>query len=232
MQESVPERQGGAVPFAPEIDMGIFDDAIRQHLELKRQRGATESELKQLEDEAFGPPVRPGDAGLPDDSPEQSANGVAPDPAEELTTVYDETADSGQEPDQLEMEPGLAEVEPAEPPPDEPEPAEPPPDEPEPAEPPPDEPEAEDRDPADQPEEAASSAPPPVESLDTVEHEITDEEAEHDDRAAHEPGSEPDPERKAGGADDPLADTPEFLRDAPEDDELWFEQGEPKDFDF
>jgi hypothetical protein len=29
-----------------------------------------------------------------------------------------------------------------------------------------------------------------------------------------------------------LADTPEFLRDAPEDDELWFEQGEPKDFDF
>ena len=29
-----------------------------------------------------------------------------------------------------------------------------------------------------------------------------------------------------------LADTPEFLRDAPEDDELWFEQGQPKDFDF
>ena len=32
--------------------------------------------------------------------------------------------------------------------------------------------------------------------------------------------------------EDVLADTPEFLRDAPEDDELWFEQGEPKDFDF
>jgi hypothetical protein len=29
-----------------------------------------------------------------------------------------------------------------------------------------------------------------------------------------------------------LADTPEFLKDQPEDDELWFEQGEPKDFDF
>ena len=25
---------------------------------------------------------------------------------------------------------------------------------------------------------------------------------------------------------------PEFLKDAPEDDELWFEQGKPKDFDF
>jgi hypothetical protein len=29
-----------------------------------------------------------------------------------------------------------------------------------------------------------------------------------------------------------LADTPEFLRDAPEDDELWFEHGKPKEFDF
>ena len=29
-----------------------------------------------------------------------------------------------------------------------------------------------------------------------------------------------------------LEETPEFLRDTPEDDELWFEQGEPKDFDF
>ena len=29
-----------------------------------------------------------------------------------------------------------------------------------------------------------------------------------------------------------LEETPEFLQDAPEDDELWFEQGEPKDFDF
>ena len=29
-----------------------------------------------------------------------------------------------------------------------------------------------------------------------------------------------------------LEETPEFLRDAPEDDELWFEQGKPKDFDF
>jgi hypothetical protein len=32
--------------------------------------------------------------------------------------------------------------------------------------------------------------------------------------------------------EDVLEETPEFLRDQPEDDELWFEQGEPKDFDF
>ena len=29
-----------------------------------------------------------------------------------------------------------------------------------------------------------------------------------------------------------LEETPEFLRDAPEDERLWFEQGGPKDFDF
>lgn len=40
--------------------MGILDEAIREHLELKRQHGAADSELKQLEDEAFGPPERPG----------------------------------------------------------------------------------------------------------------------------------------------------------------------------
>jgi hypothetical protein len=35
--------------------MGILDDAIREHLELKRQHGAGEDEVKQKEAEAFGP---------------------------------------------------------------------------------------------------------------------------------------------------------------------------------
>ena len=55
-----------------------------------------------------------------------------------------------------------------------------------------------------------------------------------------EPPSEEDPHPDQEGDeddgdeedDDVLADTPEFLKDAPEDDELWFEQGKPKDFDF
>ncbi|HEX4307288.1 MAG TPA: hypothetical protein VHZ54_14730 [Solirubrobacterales bacterium] len=42
--------------------MSILDDAIREHLELKRAHGADDSELKQLEDEAFGPPQRPDEA--------------------------------------------------------------------------------------------------------------------------------------------------------------------------
>jgi hypothetical protein len=40
--------------------MGILDEAIREHLELKRQHGAGDSELRELEGEAFGPSARPG----------------------------------------------------------------------------------------------------------------------------------------------------------------------------
>jgi len=43
--------------------MGILDEAIREHLELKRQHGADESELKGLEDEAFGQAERPDASG-------------------------------------------------------------------------------------------------------------------------------------------------------------------------
>lgn len=41
--------------------MGILDDAIREHLELKRQHGADSDDVERLEKEAFGPPARPGD---------------------------------------------------------------------------------------------------------------------------------------------------------------------------
>lgn len=56
--------------------MGILDDAIKEHLELKRQHGAGEDELKQLEDEAFGASERPGEL----DS--------APDPYAEAPTEF------------------------------------------------------------------------------------------------------------------------------------------------
>ncbi len=57
--------------------MGILDEAIREHLELKRQHGAGDSELKQLEDEAFGQAERPGD--------EQAADPLAEAPTEFMT---------------------------------------------------------------------------------------------------------------------------------------------------
>src|SRR5215467_1461016 len=54
--------------------MGILDEAIREHLELKRQHGAGDSELKQLEDEAFGQADRPGN--------EQAADPLAEAPTQ------------------------------------------------------------------------------------------------------------------------------------------------------
>jgi hypothetical protein len=44
-----------------ETTMGILDEAIREHLELMRQHGAEGSDLQKIEDEAFGPPARPGE---------------------------------------------------------------------------------------------------------------------------------------------------------------------------
>ena len=38
--------------------MGLLDDAIREHLELKRQRGASDEELERAEQEALGPARR------------------------------------------------------------------------------------------------------------------------------------------------------------------------------
>jgi hypothetical protein len=43
--------------------MGLLDDAIKEHLELKRRRGADAEEVARLEQEALGPPQRGEFAG-------------------------------------------------------------------------------------------------------------------------------------------------------------------------
>jgi hypothetical protein len=43
--------------------MGLLDDAIREHLELKRRHGADPSEVERQEQEALGPPRRGEAAG-------------------------------------------------------------------------------------------------------------------------------------------------------------------------
>ncbi len=260
--------------------MGILDDAIREHLDLKRRLGAEEDELKRLEGEAFGPPTRPGDPDFPEqeasaevagDEPVTGEETLAPPPiaeapseelaaaapatdeelippptaAEPIAPATDEHAAepaagglydrSGDELD-LELDVDLGEDaapledtgesatldEPAPPPPPAPDPA------------------ATDEQAAlDPPAEPPAEAP--IESLDTVEHHI--EEAIEDtgeaelvegELAPEAPPETPgvDPDADAEEDEDVLEETPEFLRDAPEDDELWFEQGEPKDFDF
>jgi hypothetical protein len=69
--------------------MGLLDDAIREHLELKRRRGADPDELAREQDEALGDPrsgefARPGeDAAAAEQEPEAAAPEVeAPEPEE------------------------------------------------------------------------------------------------------------------------------------------------------
>jgi hypothetical protein len=237
--------------------MGIFDDAIREHLELKRQHGAGEGELEQLESEAFGPATRPGDPGA------ETALAEPPEPAggdlaAEAPTTIAEPAPLPGEADEPLPEPHVEAEEPT------PEPAEPvaleteehPPPE------PPEEPEPVAS--VDQPtelyeveegEEEAAAEPsaeehvvppqpgePPLEEGADVEDEFFSEQSLSDelDQALDAPdvAAEPEPEavEDEGGSaedgEDVLEETPEFLQDQPEGENLWFEQKPPKDFDF
>jgi hypothetical protein len=83
--------------------MGILDEAIREHLELKRQHGAGDSELKQLEDEAFGQAERPGEE--------------APDPLAEAPTQFMMQPDVPAEGD-ARREPTIADLQEPPPPPE------------------------------------------------------------------------------------------------------------------
>lgn len=69
--------------------MGLLDDAIREHLDLKRRHGATESEVARQEAEALGPVVR--------DEDEAQESGSAPPGAPEAgpSLPYDRAAEAG-----------------------------------------------------------------------------------------------------------------------------------------
>jgi len=60
--------------------MGLLDDAIREHLELKRRRGADPDEVARQEDEALGDPRR-GEFAQPD-APAAVAAGEPPEPVD------------------------------------------------------------------------------------------------------------------------------------------------------
>src|ERR687889_773194 len=64
--------------------MGILDDAIREHLDLKRRQGADQDELQRLEDEAFGPPTRPGDPEFAERQADAPEGGQLEDGPEDL----------------------------------------------------------------------------------------------------------------------------------------------------
>ena len=59
--------------------MGLLDDAIREHLELKRRRGADPDEVARQEGEALGDP-RSGEFAKPDGEPAEAEAAAAPEP--------------------------------------------------------------------------------------------------------------------------------------------------------
>jgi hypothetical protein len=292
--------------------MSILDDAIREHLELKRAHGADESEIKRLEDEAFGPPGRPEEPDLFAEAPTEFMESEAPaatEPAEADGGRRINIADL-QEPPAPREEPRVEATDSVEPQAEADAPVGPA-EDPVQAAAPAEEPlrlEDEGLDAghgteerhaiAEQPTEffdveaemGTEDAPPPVveatpsdEQLaeaEAAEPKLTpveppteiyaarteaptdaEEEEEDDDfwseqrlsdeldqaleaplveEVAREPSPSEEPEEPKQAVDydpdtgheDVLEDTPEFLEDAPEDDELWFEQRPPKDFDF
>jgi len=93
--------------------MGALDDAIREHIELKRRHGASESDLSRQEQEALGPARREAPAAPdPDDLPETGAEQVVEPAAEHFevapTEVVPPVAEPAAEPEPV-AEPELGE---------------------------------------------------------------------------------------------------------------------------
>jgi hypothetical protein len=96
--------------------MGLLDDAIREHLELKRRHGADPDEVSRQEREALGAPVRGEFAKPAGDQPADEAEAPAADAPEEHAAeaaAPDEIADVPEFDEPPEM-PGEPEPEPAE----------------------------------------------------------------------------------------------------------------------
>jgi hypothetical protein len=235
--------------------MGLLDDAIRQHLELKRRRGADPNEVERLEHEALGP-VRRGtqvaDEPLPDeehlgnDEPfehEEPFDDHEPfddleplerrgpfEPQGPSTALYDDQAEDGFE-RSAPLAPETSFT-------DEP---------PEPAH--EDRPERgwshdsgegwdveEPREPA-APAAETSTDPAPAAASPPPAHARRPAPAEPGEVPPARPGQETveydvETEQRRERDEDVLEETPEFLQDTPDHDRLWFEQRPPRDFDF
>jgi len=199
--------------------MGLLDDAIREHLELKRRRGADPGEVAREQREALEP--------VPRDERSAAAGDVvvAEDASEDGTAGNADVASAGADgpapvraeplPDDLAVTPVSA---------------------------------ADSIDPSNVVQETAELDMQTVldghgdatvaEADEAPEEESLEWEVAGD--AAVEPQADVRPEAHDGAGDvdaaqrgeDVLEETPDFLRDTPEQDRLWFEQRPPRDFDF
>ena len=222
--------------------MGVLEDAIREHIELRRRHGAAEDELLNQEAEALGPARREVD------SAEQGAQASAPDePAEEPTRLVEAPVFEEPEPEVPLHAPGeredepVASLDPGEPlnaapleepvtemgsPFDEQSSHVPPLEELAPDELPPDELPPEELPPEELPPEELAPDELAPEELPPEELPPEEDPPEEDPPAAAPPPAAEDAD------DDVLEETPDFLSETPEHDRLWFEQKPPRDFDF
>jgi hypothetical protein len=167
--------------------MGLLDDAIREHMELKRLRGADPSEVARQERDALGPVVREHDGE--EQKPRDGEDG----PGEHGDHApHDELAPSADAPGAGEPAEG-------------PHPGRGP----------------------DFPNVGQETAEIDMRTVLDEQHETADRAGQIDSAglgAASGEDGEP--------VEDVLEETPEFLRDTPEQERLWFEQQPPRDFDF
>lgn len=194
--------------------MGLLDDAIREHLELKRLRGADPGAVAREEQDALGPVRREGEAGHSgQDGNEHKASPEADgsfSPDSESAPVAD-SLPAGQETIEINMEAELAAGTDFGPEQD-----------------------------AKEPKRAAPVAHPvhtQASTEESLEWEVPSDRLDGPvDGAAGADGeadsSLGDDHGAAEHVEDVLEETPDFLRDTPEQERLWFEQRPPRDFDF
>jgi hypothetical protein len=202
--------------------MGLLDDAIREHLELKRRHGADPSEVERQEHEALGPARRSAAAAAEADD----------DVGAVSATEFDDDGPERYEDDALgfdEEPPARAPVAVEEPEPpvarDDPDDRVAPDDRVDRA---PAEEIVDDLEPVD---EAELAPPPPAERVPVAEPE-PDAEPESARREREPEPTAEDEDEDEGADEDVLEETPEFLQETPEHDRLWFEQKPPRDFEF
>jgi hypothetical protein len=183
--------------------MGLLDDAIREHLELKRLRGADPGVVAREEQDALGPVSRSDGASDEEDQSERSQPSKGSFFAEHESTSVADFSTVGQETAEIDMDVVLGsdlDVE--------------------------GHPTATSHE-RDSPVASSTHTRPNAE--DSLEWEMPDDApkgiTEHADDLAQEPDT-------TDQVDDVLEETPDFLRDTPEQERLWFEQRPPRDFDF
>jgi len=192
--------------------MGLLDEAIREHLELKRLRGADPGVVAREEQDALGPVPRRGEAAYGDeanDEPDSTHDDEALSAADAASAV--ESGSVGQETVEINMEAELASEDDLHPS------------------------SAAGRDARARPVSHPASAR--TVSDESLEWEVPADEvegkpaghAEFDDMQGPGAGEASD---QAEPVEDVLEETPDFLRETPEQERLWFEQRPPRDFDF